>query len=488
APQSPSSGPGEPPRVSEPTTPSPTPSSGHAPAPATQHAPESPSPASPHEASQSPSEPGPSPVDHDRNYAPNESHQPPSEGYTGGPGEGTHAPADQQPAHTPAAESPGAHERPSTDGGQPREPSHARGDVDARPHEPAATAPAPMAGGGMPMAPHSGGGVHSPSDGPASRGPSPESPTRTPESKAPQGGSPESPRTQTAASAGPGAGNTPSAPVNPAGGHPSSGAGEPLSSARPTGDAPEARSPSSSTHHEPPERADTSGPQTDGAHTDAEDRGPVGPHGDGADSSGGLRDYDENGQTIPTDRLVHPQADLLDQGLLDGAASSPNRVSDALSPGAPSTNPEVQDLVPTSYDPTGGLGEDAWNREYWPSGIRDAHGNPELVWPDSQSHPQGFSTPEARTPTVMNPGDMFDRFGPGFGLFGSPVGTEFPARALPPHSLGAGFHRYEVVRPIPIWEGPIAPAMGQPGGGIQYYFTTSIVDLLNAGYLREIPL
>jgi hypothetical protein len=201
-----------------------------------------------------------------------------------------------------------------------------------------------------------------------------------------------------------------------------------------------------------------------------------------------LRDYDENGQTIPTDRLVHPQADLLDQGLLDGAASSPNRVSDALSPGAPSTNPEVQDLVPTSYDPTGGLGEDAWNREYWPSGIRDAHGNPELVWPDSQSHPQGFSTPEARTPTVMNPGDMFDRFGPGFGLFGSPVGTEFPARALPPHSLGAGFHRYEVVRPIPIWEGPIAPAMGQPGGGIQYYFTTSIVDLLNAGYLREIPL
>ncbi|MBB5165774.1 PE domain-containing protein [Mycobacterium sp. AZCC_0083] len=227
APQSPSSGAGEPPRVSEPSAPSPTPSAGDAPAPATQHAPESPSPASPHDTGQSPSEPGPSPVDHsspgngiteargDGNYAPNESHQPASEGYAGRPDEGPHAPADQQPAHTPAAESPGAHERPSTDGGQPREPSHAPGDADARPHEPAATAPAPMAGGGMPMAPHAPGPVHSPSDGGPARAQTPEPSARTPESKAPQGGSPESPRTQTPASAGPGAGNTPSALVDP---------------------------------------------------------------------------------------------------------------------------------------------------------------------------------------------------------------------------------------------------------------------------------
>lgn len=496
APQSPSSGAGEPPRVSEPTAPGPTPSSGDAPAPAAEHAPESPSPASPHAPGQSPSpsEHSPSTPEPSGNGV---THQPASGGHTGGPGDETHAPADHHPAHTPAAESPGAHEPARTDNGQPpREPSHAPGDADARPHEPAATAPAPMAGG-MPMAPHAPGGVHSPSDGPAGRGPSPESPARTPESKAPQAGSPESPRTQTPASAGPGAGNTPAAPVSPAVGHPPGGAGEFQSSSRPASDAPEprprepapeTRGPAGPSQQEPPERADTSGPQTHGAHTDAEDRGPAGSHGDAADSSDTLRDYDENGQTIPTDRLVHPQADLLDQGLLDAAASNPHRVSDALSPGAPSTNPEVQDLVPTSYDPAGGLGEDAWNREYWPSGARDAHGKPELVWPDPQSHPQGFSTPEARTPTVMNPGDTFDRFGPGFGQFGSPVGTEFPARALPPHSLDAGFHRYEVVRPIPIWEGPIAPAMGQPGGGIQYYFTTSIVDLLNAGYLREVPL
>ncbi|MDT5068664.1 MAG: hypothetical protein QOK02_4819, partial [Mycobacterium sp.] len=233
APQSPSSSAGEPPRVSEPMAPSHAPSSGDAPAPAAQHAPESPSPTSPHDTAQSPSEPSPSPTQHspatpepagngvaeprgEGNYTPNESHQPTSEGYTGGSSDGTHAPTDHQPAHTPAAESPAAHDPARTDGGQPHETTHAPDDADARPHEPAATAPAPTPmAGGMPMAPHAGGGVHSPSDGPTSRAPSPESPTRTPESsKAPQAGSPESPRTQTPASAGPGPSNTPSAPIN----------------------------------------------------------------------------------------------------------------------------------------------------------------------------------------------------------------------------------------------------------------------------------
>ncbi|HEU5474959.1 MAG TPA: glycohydrolase toxin TNT-related protein [Actinophytocola sp.] len=200
------------------------------------------------------------------------------------------------------------------------------------------------------------------------------------------------------------------------------------------------------------------------------------------------RDYDATGRTIPTNQLQHPHADLLDQNLLRDAANNPNRVSDALSPGVPKDHPAVQDMIPGSYDPHGGLGQDSWNAQYWPTGRTDARGNPELVWPDPQAHPQGFSSPESRTPTVMTPGQQFDRFGPGFGQFGSPVGTPFPDRALPPGSLDAGYHRYEVVRPIPVWEGSIAPAMGQPGGGVQYYLPTSIVDLVNAGYLKEIPL
>lgn len=46
----------------------------------------------------------------------------------------------------------------------------------------------------------------------------------------------------------------------------------------------------------------------------------------------------------------------------------------------------------------------------------------------------------------------------------------------------------EVVRPIPFWQGPIAPALGHPGGGTQYYLSHAIVDLVNMGYLREVPV
>ncbi|MGH8574516.1 MAG: glycohydrolase toxin TNT-related protein [Gammaproteobacteria bacterium] len=34
--------------------------------------------------------------------------------------------------------------------------------------------------------------------------------------------------------------------------------------------------------------------------------------------------------------------------------------------------------------------------------------------------------------------------------------------------------------------GPAAPAMGQPGGGIQYLSPYQIADLVQAGYLEEI--
>jgi hypothetical protein len=216
------------------------------------------------------------------------------------------------------------------------------------------------------------------------------------------------------------------------------------------------------------------------AHTDpTPPKDPTPPHG--------TRDYDAGGKTIPTKDIPHPHADLLDQNLLRDAANNPNRVTDALSPGLPKDHAVVQDMVPGHYDQYGGLGKDGWEAQYH-TGEVDARGNPKLNWPDPQAHPDGFSAPEARNPVVMTPGQQFDRFGPGFGQYGSPVGTPFPERALPPSSLDAGYHRYEVVKPIPAWEGSIAPAMGQPGGGVQYWLPHSVVDLVNAGYLREIPL
>ncbi|WP_157849044.1 TNT domain-containing protein [Mycolicibacterium setense] len=501
--QSPTSaGPGHPadsPHSPAPSTPSHTPPSGHPVTPNINHAPETSSPANTPDSGQSQPGNGQPPTSHEpsspethnngqqtadgqghspgvredtgqgpvENHTPSEANSPGSGEHNGPSDERAHTPTDHQPAHEPQTPS-GGHERGTPEGGnhqqeQPR-PTH-DGTTDR--HEPGPATPVGVFAGGIPPAPHTPGTGHSVGDGSVASGktPAPEPASRSSESKAPQGNSPENPRKQSAdAAAGPAPRSTPNAPVNPAAESPASG--------------------SAHTNQQPysvTDRESHNG-NSEANHPDS------GSPRDGLDGPGDLaRDYDSSGRTIPTDQLVHPQESLLDRGLLDAASSNPNRVSDALTPGAPRTDPEVQAMVPNNYDPLGGLSEDAWKREYWPSGRTDARGNPELVWPDPETQPQGFSTPECRTPTVLNPGERFDRFGPGFGQFGSPLGTEFPDRALPPHSLDAGYHRYEVVRPIPIWEGPIAPAMGQPGGGTQYYFPNSIVDLVNAGYLKEVP-
>ncbi|BBZ61991.1 glycohydrolase toxin TNT-related protein [Mycolicibacterium monacense] len=398
--------------------------------------------------------------------------------------------ADSPALQAPAADTHDGYDRTTADTNSVAQPPHTSVDSSPGHHDPGSGTPPVGMAGVAPMAPHAPAAAHSPETSARS----PES--RVPDARAAHGASPENPRTQQPSAAGPTPGLSPTAPVGAATGNGTSPAADVRSESRapsPEGDRSTAHQRDPVGPHERREQTASAGAQSTNT---VENRRIDSPgHSDSNEvlsDNGGLaespRDYDSHGNTVPTDQLTHPQAGLLNQDLLEDAASNSTRVSDALSPGASSSHPEVQKLVPTNYDPLGGLDEDVWKREYWPSGNRDAHGNPDLVWPDAQAHPQGFSTPEARTPTVLSPGETFDRFGPGFGQFGSPVGTAFPERALPPHSLEAGYHRYEVVRPVPIWQGSIAPAMGQPGGGVQYYFTQPIVDLVNAGYLREVPL
>jgi Tuberculosis necrotizing toxin len=221
------------------------------------------------------------------------------------------------------------------------------------------------------------------------------------------------------------------------------------------------------------------GPPSGGSHTPTDAA-----HHDGAPDDA-VNDR-HHGRTVMTDDLHHPHAGLLDDSEIVAARESPTRVTDALDEGLPSTDPLVRALVPENFDNYGGLTRAEWEARYWPSHEVDVHGNPELAWPDSDSHPEGFRSPGDRAPAVLEPGTTVDRFGPGFGRFVSPEGTPFPERGLPFQSLDDGYHRYEVAKELPVWEGPIAPAMGQSGGGLQYYLPYPVVDLLIAGYIREV--
>ena len=53
------------------------------------------------------------------------------------------------------------------------------------------------------------------------------------------------------------------------------------------------------------------------------------------------------------------------------------------------------------------------------------------------------------------------------GIFLAPAGTAFDARALTPGARASNIYVYKVIKPLPVLKSEIAPAFGQPGGGVQ---------------------
>jgi predicted ribonuclease toxin of YeeF-YezG toxin-antitoxin module len=68
----------------------------------------------------------------------------------------------------------------------------------------------------------------------------------------------------------------------------------------------------------------------------------------------------------------------------------------------------------------------------------------------------------------LNKGMLIDRYGGPGGNFFSPEGIPYEQRALALHSDDADYYIYEVLRPLDVVGGKIAPWFDRPGGGTQY--------------------
>lgn len=87
----------------------------------------------------------------------------------------------------------------------------------------------------------------------------------------------------------------------------------------------------------------------------------------------------------------------------------------------------------------------------------------------------------------LQPGQRIDRFGgSSFSRFFSPQGTPASSRALPPGTAGQPLRTFEVLKPLEVEAGTIAPAFGQPGGGTQLLTPVRLELLIQRGFLREI--
>jgi hypothetical protein len=114
-----------------------------------------------------------------------------------------------------------------------------------------------------------------------------------------------------------------------------------------------------------------------------------------------------------------------------------------------------------------------------------------------------LGTPVVGAATLIE-GQLIDRFGSEGGTYLSPEGTPYSARGIPPESLNpfpggepCNYYRYRVLKPFSVNAGPIAPALGQPGFGLQYvlsatYFPgvterVNVSYLLTNGYVERVP-
>ncbi len=143
------------------------------------------------------------------------------------------------------------------------------------------------------------------------------------------------------------------------------------------------------------------------------------------------------------------------------------------------------DFIATYWDPTAFGGQGGWR--YQPF-------NGFLVGPNGQP---------IEAPVPLRIGQQVDRYGSEFGAFLAPFGILYSQRAIPPQSLDntsvpatCNYRAYRVLKEFRVDGGPIAPAFGQPGKGVQYMLQGSLVPgapaqlnvlwLVDNGYLQRL--
>ncbi len=165
----------------------------------------------------------------------------------------------------------------------------------------------------------------------------------------------------------------------------------------------------------------------------------------------------------------------------------------------PTAGPVGEELI--QYDRFGGLSPQDFIATYWDPSAFGGQGG--WRYPPSNGFLIGPNGLPLETPMPLRVGSRIDRYGSEFGSFLAPARLPYTSRAIPPQSLdnggmpsGCNYHLYQVVREFRVDGGPIAPAFGQRGLGLQYLLVGSLVPgapaqinimwLLANGYLQRI--
>ncbi len=165
----------------------------------------------------------------------------------------------------------------------------------------------------------------------------------------------------------------------------------------------------------------------------------------------------------------------------------------------PTTGSVGQELI--RYDRFAGLTPQQFINTYWDPTANGGSGG--WRYPPANGFAIGPTGDPIEVPMPLRTGQRIDRYGSEFGSFLAPSGIPYAQRAIPPQSLdngtlpaGCNYLLYLVLREFRAEGGPIAPAFGQLGHGVQYLLDGSLIPgapaqinvmwLLANGYLQRL--
>lgn len=142
----------------------------------------------------------------------------------------------------------------------------------------------------------------------------------------------------------------------------------------------------------------------------------------------------------------------------------------------PATTPDRGIVAPElfGYNRFDGLSPEQFLADYWDSTTGSWDYPADNGYLIVHGHPVEFQV-------TLKAGQSIDRYGSLYGSFLAPFGTPYAARSIPPSSLDdapgftCDYHTYKVARAFTVEAGPIAPAFGQPGLGLQYQLVSSLL-------------
>ncbi|MEV0065020.1 TNT domain-containing protein [Amycolatopsis sp. NPDC050768] len=98
----------------------------------------------------------------------------------------------------------------------------------------------------------------------------------------------------------------------------------------------------------------------------------------------------------------------------------------------------------------------------------------------------GWPPVQEEKAVVLPENTWLDRFGDEHGRLFTVDGTPFAQRSLPESTRHAGYRRYRVVKPVPMWSSTTPEWFGQPGGGIRYRAVLAADELVTLGFLADV--